>query len=181
MPDFHCCGESERNVGFVSADGGDMLGGEARLDGLRSREYSHREMFEGRQQTGIVFYDGECGLCDRSVRFLLPRDRQAALRFAPLQGETARRRTDLPSELRSVIFVTQPGTAQEQVYSRSEAALRLLDHVGGVWRIVSWLRVVPRPFRDWVYDRIAQRRYRWFGKFASCRVPSPEWRQRFLP
>lgn len=138
-------------------------------------------MLEGRQQNGIVFYDGVCGLCDRSVRFLLLRDRRATLRFAPLQGDTARRRTDLPSELRSVIFVAHSGTAQEQIYSRSEAALRLLDHVGGVWRIVSWLRLIPRPIRDVVYEFIANRRYRWFGKFDACRVPPPEWRARFLP
>lgn len=138
-------------------------------------------MLEGRLQNGLVFYDGVCGLCDRSVRFLLKRDRLESLRFAPLQGETARRRGDLPAELRSVIFITEPNTPQERVSVKSDAALRLLDHVGGIWRIVSWLRVVPRPFRDWVYDRIAQRRYRWFGKFDSCQVPPAEWRQRFLP
>ncbi len=138
-------------------------------------------MFEGRQQNGIVFYDGVCGLCDRSVHFLLAQDKRQTLRFAPLQGATARQRTDLPETLRSVVFVTQPGTAQERSYFRSDAALRLLDHVGGFWRIVSWLRVIPRAWRDWGYDVIARRRYQWFGKFDTCRVPSPELRQRFLP
>lgn len=138
-------------------------------------------MLPGRQQNGLVFYDGVCGLCDRSVRFLLKRDRQKSLRFAPLQGETARRRADLPTELRSVIFITQPDTPEEAVHYRSEAALRLLDHVGGFWRIVSWLRVIPRPLRDWVYDGIAGRRYRWFGRFDACRVPPAAWQHRFLP
>jgi len=138
-------------------------------------------MFAGRQQNGIVFYDGVCGLCDRSVRFLLQRDRRATLRFAPLQGETARARPDLPAERRSVVFILRPNTPEEQIYFRSEAALRLLDHVGGGWRIVSWLRLIPRPIRDAVYDFIASRRYRWFGKFDACRIPPPEWRIRFLP
>lgn len=138
-------------------------------------------MFAGRQQNGIVFYDGVCGLCDRSVRFLLQRDRRATLRFAPLQGETAWARPELPAELRSVVFVLRPNTAQEQIFFRSEAALRLLDHVGGGWRIVSWLRLIPRPIRDVVYGFIASRRYRWFGKFDACRIPPPEWRARFLP
>lgn len=138
-------------------------------------------MLEGRPENGIVFYDGVCGLCDRAVRFLLARDKKRTLKFAPLQGETARQRNDLPEELRSVIFVAQAGTALEQIYFRSEAALRLLDHVGGFWRLVSWLRIIPRPARDWVYDAIARRRYRWFGKFDTCRVPAPEVRDRFLP
>ncbi len=80
-----------------------------------------------------------------------------------------------------MVFVTQSGTAQEKIYFRSDAALRLLDHVGGLWRVVSWLRIIPRPLRDWVYDLIARHRYQWFGKFETCRVPSPEVRARFLP
>jgi predicted DCC family thiol-disulfide oxidoreductase YuxK len=151
------------------------------LDGGWWREYSHGRMLEARQENGLVFYDGLCGLCDRTVQFLLRRDPAQRLKFAPLQGETARQRTDLPSELRSMVFIAQPGTAQEKIYFRSEAALRLLDHVGGWWRIVSWLRLLPRPVRDWGYDVIARRRYRWFGKFDSCRVPAPEFRERFLP
>ena len=138
-------------------------------------------MFKARQDNGIVFYDGVCGLCDRWVRFVVKRDKQGTLRFAPLQGETAKARTDLPAELRTIVFVVGAGTPSEQTFTRSEAALRLLDHIGGFWRLVSWLRIIPRPIRDAVYDTIARSRYRWFGRFESCRVPPPEWRERFLP
>lgn len=138
-------------------------------------------MFAARQENGIVFYDGGCGLCDRSVQFLLARDKGQTLKFAPLQGSTAQQRADLPAEMRSVVFVTQPGTPHEQIYFRSEAALRLLDHVGGGWRLVSWLRIIPPSIRDGVYNAIAKRRYRWFGKIDTCRIPAPEVRARFLP
>jgi predicted DCC family thiol-disulfide oxidoreductase YuxK len=57
----------------------------------------------------------------------------------------------------------------------------MLGQLGGFWHVVSWLRVVPRPIRDAIYDTIAKRRYRWFGKFDTCRIPSPELRARFLP
>ncbi len=138
-------------------------------------------MFKARHDQGIVFYDGVCGLCDRWVRFVLKRDKHRTLRFAPLQGETAQARKDLPAELRTVVFILRPGAPAEQIFTRSEAALRLLDHLGGFWRMVSWLRIIPRPIRDAGYDLIAKRRYRWFGKFAACRVPPPEWREQFLP
>jgi predicted DCC family thiol-disulfide oxidoreductase YuxK len=138
-------------------------------------------MLEARQDQGIVFYDGVCGLCHRWVWFILKRDKARTLRFAPLQGETAKARKDFPAELRTVVFVLQLRGAGEQVYTHSEAALRLLDHVGGFWRIVSWLRIIPRPMRDWVYQVIAARRFRWFGKFESCPLPPVEWRDRFLP
>ena len=130
---------------------------------------------------GIVFYDGVCGLCNHTVQFLLKRDMAQTLKFAALQGETARRRTDLPRDMKSVVFVANHGTAQEKIYFRSDAALQMLGQLGGFWRVVSWLRIIPRPIRDTIYDAIAKRRYRWFGKFDVCRVPSPEQRARFLP
>lgn len=138
-------------------------------------------MFAARQENGIVFYDGVCGLCDRWVRFVLMRDKHRTLRFAPLQGETARARKNLPAELWTVVLVLKPDASDEQIFTRSEAALRLLDHVGGFWRMVSWLRIIPRGIRDGFYDFIARRRYRWFGKFESCPLPPAEWRDRFLP
>lgn len=133
------------------------------------------------ESANIVFYDGVCGLCDRTVQFLLKHDTAQRLKFAPLQGETAKHRTDLPGDLKSIAFVTNHGTAQEQLYFRSEAALQILKQIGGFWRVVSWLRIIPRLLRDSIYNAIAKRRYRWFGKFDVCRVPSPEVRARFLP
>jgi predicted DCC family thiol-disulfide oxidoreductase YuxK len=134
-----------------------------------------------RNETGLVFFDGVCGLCDRTVQFLLDEDAGRTLQFAPLQGDTARQRPDLPSDLRSLIFIANRGTANERIYFRSEAVLRVFDHIGGFWRVASWLRLIPRPWRDGVYDAVAQRRYRWFGKMDACRLPPPELRPRFLP
>ncbi len=133
------------------------------------------------ESANIVFYDGVCGLCNRTVQFVLKRDQARKIVFAPLQGETAKRRVDLPDDLRSIVFVMNHGTAQEEIYFRSDAVLRILDQLGGFWRVVSWLRIIPRPLRDAIYNAIARRRYQWFGKFDKCRVPSPEVRARFLP
>lgn len=133
------------------------------------------------ESANIVFYDGVCGLCDRTVQFLLKRDTAQRFKFAPLQGETAKQRTDLPTDLRSIAFVANHGTAKEQLYFRSEAVLRILNQLGGFWRMVSWLRIIPRSLRDALYNAIAQRRYRWFGKFDTCHVPPAEIHSRFLP
>lgn len=133
------------------------------------------------ESANIVFYDGVCGLCDWTVQFVLKRDQARKIFFAPLQGETARQRADLPDDLKSIVFITNCGTAQEKIYFRSDAVLRILNQIGGFWRVVSWLRIIPRLLRDATYNAIAQRRYRWFGKFDECRVPPPEIRARFLP
>ena len=132
----------------------------------------------------LVLYDGVCGLCDRSVQFLLRRDRRAVFAFAALQGETAAAIRGRHSRLEgadSMVLVRDPGGPAEQVLVRSAAALQALGALGGFWRLVSWLRIVPRPLRDAVYDTIAKRRYRWFGKFDSCRLPAPGEAARFLP
>lgn len=126
----------------------------------------------------VVYFDGVCGLCNRFVDFLLRVDSQAILRFAPLQGETARRLLppSLADELDTMAFADRHGHAL-----RSEAVLRILARLGGIWRLAGMLRIVPRPLRDWVYDAVARRRYRLFGRLPACRLPTPEERARFLP
>ena len=130
-----------------------------------------------------MLYDGECGLCDRGVRFLLPRDRARVLTFAPLQGESAkelRARLRVPDEFDSMLFVRDAGTSEEKLYVRSTATLGILDVIGGPWRWLSWLRVVPAPLRDALYAFVAKRRIVWFGRLESCQIPDESERDRFL-
>ena len=132
----------------------------------------------------LILYDGVCGLCHGTVRFVLRRDRGGRFRFAPLQGETAGAllgRHGLARELDSLIYVEGFGGPAERVYMRSDGVLRILVQLGGAWRCVNALRILPRPLRDAVYDLVARYRYRWFGRLDSCPLPSPEARARFLP
>jgi len=127
----------------------------------------------------IVFYDGVCGLCDRTVQTLLRWDRRGRLKFAPLQGETARERlgAEAAAELKTLILVDAHGE-----FRRSSAVVRILGHLGGGYRVLGglfWL--IPRPLRDFGYNFVAARRYRWFGQFDACRLPKPNERERFLP
>lgn len=132
----------------------------------------------------LVLYDGVCGLCDRAVQFLLEKDRAGAFHYAALQGETAaavRRRHPRLEGVDSVVLVRDHGTPDEKVFLRSGAALEIAAVLSGFRRVVSWLRLVPRPLRDFVYDQVARRRYGWFGKLDSCKLPLPAVRARFLP
>jgi predicted DCC family thiol-disulfide oxidoreductase YuxK len=128
----------------------------------------------------VVFYDGRCGLCDRFVSFVITRDEQARFRFAPLEGAFARTRLAAPglaSDAPSTVVVL---TAGGQLFVRSEAVFFVLRALGGRWRALALLRFFPRRLTDWGYDQIAQRRYRWFGRLPTCRIPSPEERRRFV-
>jgi len=134
----------------------------------------------------VLLYDGVCGLCSRIVSFLLPRDRRRRIHFAALQGTLAAAvlgRHGLPpveGDPQSIILVEAPGTPGERLFHRSAAALRIARLLPGAWPALSALWVVPRALRDWVYDRVANNRYRIFGRLDACTLPSSENRARFL-
>ncbi|MCP4201577.1 MAG: DUF393 domain-containing protein [bacterium] len=135
------------------------------------------------RETHVVFYDGVCGLCDRTVQLLLRIDRTRALSFAPLQGKAAaelKRRHRITRDLKTLLFVESYGTDRELVSSHSTGVLRILARLGGVWGAVSWLRIVPRPLRDLVYRTVARHRYHWFGRFDHCKLPDADLSDRFL-
>lgn len=126
----------------------------------------------------ILLYDGVCGLCDRTVQWILRRDPGGAMRFATLQGEigrTALHRLPQLADVDSVVLL-HPGGA----WVRSTAVLEIARYVGGVWGLAVIGYIVPRAIRDWVYDQVAKRRYATFGKFDACPLPTPETRARFL-
>lgn len=130
-------------------------------------------------QHPILFFDGVCGLCNRVVDRLLRADRRGVLRFAPLQGKTARRLLpDPPADPAGWSVVLRDA---DGVHQQSAAALRVCRHVGGWYRLLLPLRLIPRALRDPVYRWIARNRYRWFGRRDACRLPSPAERERFLP
>ncbi|WP_442955797.1 thiol-disulfide oxidoreductase DCC family protein [Paenibacillus sp. y28] len=67
-----------------------------------------------------------------------------------------------------------------RLYVKSSAALRAARHLSGLWPCAALLLAVPRPLRDAIYDWVAMRRYRWFGKADSCLMPTKDVRSRFL-
>lgn len=128
--------------------------------------------------TPILFYDGNCGLCAKSVQWCLDHDRRGRLRFAPLQGVTyaALSISDKPGDIETVVLFDE-----RELFVRSEAVIRLLGHVGGAWVILAALgRIVPRFLRDAGYRFIARRRHAWFGSADRCRLPTANASTRFL-
>jgi predicted DCC family thiol-disulfide oxidoreductase YuxK len=127
--------------------------------------------------SSIVFFDGVCGLCNSFVDRLMRWDRKGVLRFAALQGDTAKK--CLPPAHRAMdTLVYMDG---HDTHTRSDAALRILLRLGGAWTLLRPLFLIPRPMRNAVYDLIARNRYSWFGKRATCRLPTPAERDRILP
>ncbi|WLT31569.1 thiol-disulfide oxidoreductase DCC family protein [Geothrix sp. PMB-07] len=102
-----------------------------------------------------LFFDGECGLCDRTVRLVARHDRSRDIRFAPLGGGTFQRcvaeseRANLPDSL----VVQRP---EGELLLRSEAVIHLLSRMGPGWRTLGWVMGwIPRFLRDGLYGLVA--------------------------
>jgi predicted DCC family thiol-disulfide oxidoreductase YuxK len=125
----------------------------------------------------IVLFDGECAFCDRSVRWIMNRDRAGRVRFAPRQSPAGQRllaEHGLPPEgIESMILIEG-----SRVSTHSTAVLRIGRLLPFPWNLGATLAlVVPRFVRDLGYKAIAKRRYKLAGK---CSVPTAEQRERIL-
>jgi predicted DCC family thiol-disulfide oxidoreductase YuxK len=129
----------------------------------------------------VVLFDGVCVFCEGVVRWLIERDPQARLCFAPLQGATAaalrRAHPEIPEELATLVYVS---TEDGDVSLRSEAIFRVLAQIEGPWRHLAWLGRLPRWCTDPAYRLFVRHRYRIFGRRNECLVPSSAERSRFL-
>lgn len=127
----------------------------------------------------LILYDGECGLCDRFVQFVLKRDKRDRFMFAPLQSgyahEVLLRHGLEGCESESMVFVHRG-----RALRRGKAALTAISLLGKAWPIVGALRVLPSWLLDPFYNFVARRRYRWFGKLDNCRIPTSAERAKFL-
>ncbi|MEO6993515.1 MAG: DCC1-like thiol-disulfide oxidoreductase family protein [Lacunisphaera sp.] len=133
----------------------------------------------------VLLYDGECGLCNRLVLSLLHSDSGGRLNFAPLQSPPAQgylRSQGLPlTDFNSLVFVLNWDEPVPGGYRlRTDGALAACAVVGGGWRALSWLRILPRWLRDFFYRIIARTRYALFGQYRPVPLPNSEWEKRFL-
>ena len=138
----------------------------------------------------LVIFDGACGLCNRSVRWFLVRDRGDRLRFTPSESPsvaellvrhgfaTPRAPAAGPG---TILVVRDAGGPSERLFVRSDAVVALLAELPSPWPLTGkLLGAVPRPLRDLGYRLIARWRYRIWGRLESCPVPTVEERGHFL-
>ena len=128
----------------------------------------------------VILFDGVCNFCNYWVNFAIKRDKKKKLRFAPLQGEAAKKLLNqfgLDTSTFSSVILIDHGKA----YTQSSAAFRICKYLDGGWRLVYGLMIIPKFIRDFLYNIIARNRYKWFGKRKECMVPTPEMIERFLP
>jgi len=127
---------------------------------------------KGDDSKPIVLYDGTCGWCTGWAGWLCRNDREEIFRLAPLDGETARRVLDGPPPEDTMVLVV-PGDGEPRRLIESDAVLGVLVRLGGPWRALGALKLIPRPVRDAAYRRVARRRHALRGGVCDpAQVPS---------
>lgn len=127
----------------------------------------------------VILFDGVCHFCNYWVNFIIKRDPKKSFRFASLQSESAKKllaKNHYDDQHLDTVILIENG----KIHTHSTAALRICRKLGGAWPLLYGLTIFPRIIRDWVYKLIAKRRYAWFGRSETCRIPTPEERQLFL-
>jgi predicted DCC family thiol-disulfide oxidoreductase YuxK len=137
-----------------------------------------------------LFYDGDCGLCHRTVRFLIAEDGHledaSRLRFAPLGGDAFMQLVANSPEIDpahlpdSIVLELEDG----RVATRATAVIEIANRLGGFWRAIAFAvslgGFVPNAVLDSAYDVVAENRKRFFEKPKdSCPILPPDLRERF--
>lgn len=122
-------------------------------------------------QPGVIIYDGVCHLCHRGVKWVIKADKDKKIKFCCLQSKAAEPYmrvcgVDREDVLRRFLFIEGPGL----YHQGSSAALKVMSYLPFPYSALSSLLIVPAPLRDVVYDFVARRRYKWFGKSTDCLV-----------
>src|SRR4051812_3757403 len=128
----------------------------------------------------ILLFDGECGFCNRTIQFFLRNEKKGSRRmhFAPLQsaeGIALRKFFEIDEKIDSLILIKD-----HSAYIKSCAALRLAPFMKGLWPLMIVFVIIPPFIRNLVYDMIARRRMKLFGRVDSCALLQHEDRKRFL-
>ena len=127
----------------------------------------------------IILYDGVCNLCNNSVQFVIKRDKKQQFLFTSLQSDAAAKLLlqfyNKKIELNSIVLIEE-----NKVYDKSTAVLRIARKLNPFWNIFYIFIIVPKSFRDLVYDFIAKNRYKWFGKQDKCTVFIEKYKNRFI-
>jgi len=122
----------------------------------------------------IVIFDGVCGLCNKSIDLLIILDKHQLFKYSSLQGEFVKT-LNIKENIDSIIFYEEG-----KLYYKSIAILRILNRLGGIWKVSSVFYLIPRYLRDIIYDVIVKHRYKIFGKMGNCRLLTEDEKEHFI-
>ena len=136
-----------------------------------------RNKFKEGQLKEIVFYDGNCGFCNRVVQFILKYEKNRTLFFSAIESSFAKKFFK-----ESGIFEAEINTfyfyENGKFHKRSKAMIQLSKFLKFPLSLFRLLVIIPPFARDAAYRFIAKRRRKIGGDF--CILAEEYQLERFL-
>jgi len=127
----------------------------------------------------VILIDGVCKLCNAWSNFIIEHDSAHRFKLASVQsdqGQAILLHFNYPIDKFDTMLVIDGTKSLE----KSAAFLQVMNTLGYPWKLLLITKLIPRPIRDWLYDRIALNRYALFGKYEYCVLPTPDHKERYL-
>ena len=127
----------------------------------------------------VILFDGVCKLCNAWSKFIIKHDKKHTFKLCSVQSEEGKKillHFGFPSEFYETMLYVEGN----QCFQQSDAFFKVMSKLGFPWKAALVFWVLPKPLRNWLYDRVALNRYRLFGKYDYCTLPSPDHEARFL-
>jgi len=127
----------------------------------------------------VIIFDGHCAMCSGLARFVLRHDRRGAFRLVAAQSALGRA-LYVHYGLDPVDYATNILLADGVAWFKAEGSIRMAERLGFPWRLAATFRLLPRTWREALYDAVARNRLRIFGRREVCYVSDPQYSDRFL-
>jgi predicted DCC family thiol-disulfide oxidoreductase YuxK len=131
------------------------------------------------QEDQVILFDGICKLCNGWAKWIMKVDKSYQFKLCSVQSETGQTllaRLGYPTDKFDTMLVIANG----QVYEKGDAFFSIMNKMGFPYNLLLVGKIVPKFIRDWLYDRIATNRYRWFGQYDACPINFSVDERRFL-
>ena len=135
-------------------------------------------MEENWQDKHIVFFDGDCGVCNFWVQWILERDKKDQFMFASLQSDFGQKflsERGLNTKVFNTMYLWKPN---RYYLEKSRAVLKIADLLGGIYKLSAIGKIIPKFLSDKVYDKISENRMKLANQ--KCYLPTPEERKKFI-
>lgn len=135
-------------------------------------------MEENWQNKHIVFFDGDCGVCNFWVQWILERDKKDAFMFASLQSDFGQKflsERRLNTKVFNTMYLWKPG---QYYLEKSKAILKIANLLGGIYKFSSLGKIIPSFLSDKVYDIVSKNRMKLANQ--KCYLPTPHQRAKFI-
>ena len=135
-------------------------------------------MEENWQDKHVVFFDGDCGVCNFWVQWILERDKKNTFMFASLQsgfGQKFLSERGLNTKVFNTMYLWKPKC---YYLEKSGAVLKIAALLGGIYKLSAVGKIIPKFISDKIYDKVSENRMRLANQ--KCYLPTPEERKKFI-